>query len=88
MISNGRLGMSIGENEEMQVSLTRPSEEGENQGKLNQGILSLNPKQTYELLKKCGLAEDLDTGWNTKLFVCCILPRYNSWVDRITLLSR
>ena len=59
------------ENEgEMQVSLTRPSEEGEGQMKLNQGILSLNPKQTFELLKKCGLAEELVPGWNTKYSVC------------------
>lgn len=58
--------MSVENNDEVQIRLTRPSEESEGQIKLNQGILSMNPKQTFELLKKCGLAEDLEPGWNTK----------------------
>ena len=37
---------------------------------MNQGILSLNPRQTYELLKANGLVEGLDDGWNKKWTVC------------------
>ena len=58
--------MSVENNDEVQIRLTRPSEESEGQIKLNQGILSMNPKQNFELLKKCGLAEDLEPRWNTK----------------------
>lgn len=66
MIANSRLGVSMEEDGEMYCSLTRPH--GEH--KVNQGILSLNPKQTYELLKKSGMAEQLAPGWNTKYSFC------------------
>ena len=48
------------------IRLTRPTEETDGQSSVNQGILSLNPRQTYELLKANGLVEGLDDGWNKK----------------------
>ncbi len=52
------------------IRLTRPTEETDGQSSVNQGILSLNPRQTYELLKANGLVEGLDDGWNKKWTVC------------------
>ena len=52
------------------IRLTRPTEDIDGQSGVNQGILSLNSKQTFDLLKANGLIEGLDDGWNTKLLVC------------------
>ena len=66
LIANGRLGISPDANGEMHVSLTRLSENQENQPKINQGIFSMNSKQAFEMLKACGLAETLEDGWSTR----------------------
>lgn len=47
------------------LQLTRAANNNE-AAPINQGICSLNPKQTFELLQRCGLAENLAPEWNKK----------------------
>lgn len=64
LISNGRLGVSMKEDGEAVLRLTRATdEEG---APVNQGICSLNPKQTLDVLKGCGIATTLGPKWNEK----------------------
>lgn len=72
LIANGRLGVNVDNDHKTMIRLTRPTEDTDEQSGVNQGILSLNPKQTFELLKANGLIDSLDEGWNTKCLVCSI----------------
>ena len=65
LIANGRLGVNLKDNGCAVLQLTRAADENEG-APVNQGICSLNPKQAFELLKKCGLAESLAPEWNKK----------------------
>lgn len=52
------------ENGNAVLQLTRATdEEG---APVNQGICSLNPKQTLDVLKGCGIATTLGPNWNKK----------------------
>ncbi|KAK8824118.1 hypothetical protein WA556_003443 [Blastocystis sp. ATCC 50177/Nand II] len=72
LIANGRLGVNVDNDHKTMIRLTRPTEDTDEQSGVNQGILSLNPMQTFELLKANGLIDSLDEGWNTKCLVCSI----------------
>ncbi|KAK8790498.1 hypothetical protein WA171_002021 [Blastocystis sp. BT1] len=65
LIANGRLGVNIKDNGCAVLQLTHAADEDE-QAPVNQGIYSLNPKQVYELIQDCGLAEDLAPDWAKK----------------------
>ena len=65
LIANGRLGVNMKDDGCAVLQLTRAADEDE-QAPVNQGICSLNPKQVYELMQSCGLAENLASDWDKK----------------------
>ena len=81
LIANGRLGVNIKEDGCAALQLTRAADEDE-QAPVNQGIYSMNPMQTYELMQKCGLAENLSPDW-AKKYDC--LFDHTPWIACIVL---
>ena len=59
------MGVNMKENGCAVLQLTRAANNNE-AAPINQGICSLNPKQTFELLQRCGLADNLAPEWSKK----------------------